>query len=149
MTIFYDPSCLEYSSAGHPERPERIARTAPVLDDRHPDWEWRKPAAATDAQLLRAHSRELVERVANVLEHFDLDTPFYPNIEVHARRSAGAAIEATRSAHRDITPREIALWVSVISATLLSRRSTHWKMVRNGLPFGILMATTGTGPRRL
>jgi len=100
MTISYDPSCLEYSSPSHPERPERIARTAPLLKDRHPDWEWGKPAAATDAQLLRAHSHEHVEGVANALEHFDLDTPFYPNIEVHARRSAGAAIEATRSALR-------------------------------------------------
>ena len=100
MTIFHHPRCLEYSSPGHPERPERIGRTAPPLKDRHPDWAWRKPAAATDAQLLRAHSREHVEGVANALEHFDLDTPFYPNIEVHARRSAGAAIEATRSALR-------------------------------------------------
>ena len=100
MTIFYDPSCLEYSSPGHPERPERIARTAPVLNHRHPDWEWRKPTAAMDTQLLRAHSREHLEGVANTLEHFDLDTPLYPNIEVHARQSAGAAIEATRSALR-------------------------------------------------
>ena len=100
MTIFYDPSCLEYSSPGHPERPERIARTVPVLKDRHPDWEWRKPTAATDAQLLRAHSREHIEGVSSALEHFDLDTPFYPNIEAHARRSAGAAIEAARSALR-------------------------------------------------
>src|SRR5215472_8715327 len=101
MTIFHHPLCLEYSSPGHPERPERIGRTAPLLKDRHPDWAWRKPAAATDAQLLRAHSREHVEGVSNALEHFDPDTPFYPNIEVHARRSAGAAIEATRSALRD------------------------------------------------
>src|SRR5215831_11061540 len=100
MRIFYDQSCLEYSSPGHPERSERIARTAPLLKDRHPDWTWRKPAAATDAQLLRAHSREHVEGVSNALEHFDPDTPFYPNTEVHARRSAGAAIEATRSALR-------------------------------------------------
>src|SRR5438477_5013195 len=100
MTIFHHPRCLEYSSPGHPERPERIGRTAPLLKDRHPDWAWRKPAAATDAQLLRAHSRERVEGVANALEHFDLDTPFYPNIEVHARRSAGAAIEAMRSGMR-------------------------------------------------
>ncbi len=100
MTIFHHPRCLEYSSPGHPERPERIGRTAPLLKDRHPDWAWRKPAAATDAQLLRAHSRERVEGVANALEHFDLDTPFYPNIEVHARRSAGVAIEAMRSALR-------------------------------------------------
>ena len=100
MTIFYDPRCLEYSSPGHPERPERIARTAPILNDRHPDWEWRKPTAATDAQLLRAHSPKHIERVANALEHFDLDTPLYPKIEAYARRSAGAAIEAMRSALR-------------------------------------------------
>jgi acetoin utilization deacetylase AcuC-like enzyme len=53
-----------------------------------------------DAQLLPAHSREHVEGVGSALEHFDLDTPLYPNIEAHARRSAGAAIEATRSALR-------------------------------------------------
>src|SRR5215475_10107940 len=100
MRIFYDQSCLEYSRPGHPERSERIARTAPLLKSRHRDWEWRKPPAATDAQLLRAHSREHVEGVANALEHFDLDTPFYPNIELHARRSAGAVIEATVCALR-------------------------------------------------
>jgi len=100
MTIFYDPSCLEYLSPGHPERPERIARTAPLLKERHANWKWRQPAIATDAQLLRAHSREHVEAVSNALGHFDLDTPFYPNIEVQARRSAGAAIDAMRSALR-------------------------------------------------
>jgi acetoin utilization deacetylase AcuC-like enzyme len=100
MTIFYDPSCLEYSSPGHPERPERIAGTAPLLKDRHPNWEWRKPVAATDAQLLRAHSREHVEGVPSALEHFDLDTPFYPNIGTYARHSAGAAIDAARCALR-------------------------------------------------
>ena len=101
MTIFYDARCREYSSPGHPERPERIARSAPVLKDRHPDWEWRKPTAATDAQLLRAHSGKHIEGVVNALEHFDADTPLYPNIETHAKRSAGAAIEATHFALRD------------------------------------------------
>src|SRR5258707_13276248 len=100
MTICYDPSCLDYSSPSHPERPERIARTAPILNDRHPHWKWWKPTAAMDAKLLRAHSREHVEGVADALELFDLDTPFYPNIEVYARRSVGATIEATRSALR-------------------------------------------------
>src|SRR4030095_12337148 len=98
MTIFYDPSCLEYSSPGHPERPERIARTAPILKDRHPDWEWRTPRTATDEQLLRAHSRETINRVVKAQGDFDADTPSYSNIEMHARRSASAAIEATRSA---------------------------------------------------
>jgi acetoin utilization deacetylase AcuC-like enzyme len=101
MTILYDPRCLEYSSPSHPERPERIARTAPLLKARHPDWKWRKPAAATDTQLLRAHSREYLQGLANAVEHFDVDTPLYPNIEMHARHASGAAIEATRSALGD------------------------------------------------
>jgi acetoin utilization deacetylase AcuC-like enzyme len=100
MTIFYDPSCLEYSGHGHPERPARIARTAPLLQERHSNWEWRKPLGATDDELFRAHSREYVERVANAADDFDLDTPMYPSIEAHARRSAGAAIDVTRSALR-------------------------------------------------
>jgi acetoin utilization deacetylase AcuC-like enzyme len=100
MTIFYHPSCLEYLSPGHPERPERIAHTAPILKDRHPAWEWRKPGTATDEQLLRAHSMVQINRVVKAKDDFDADTPLYPNIEMHARRSAGATIEAIRSALR-------------------------------------------------
>ncbi len=99
MIIFHDPTCLEYSKPGHPERPERIARTAPVLKDRHPEWEWRSPRKATDDEL-RAHSRQHIERVTHGWEDFDLDTPFYPNIEMYARQSAGGAIEAARAALR-------------------------------------------------
>ena len=100
MTIFYDPRCLEYSSSGHPERPDRIARTAPVIKDRHSAWEWQRPRPATDDELLRAHSRQHIEHVAASRQGFDLDTPFYPNIEAYARRSAGAAIETARAAFR-------------------------------------------------
>ncbi len=100
MTIFYEPTCLEYSKPGHPERPERIARIAPVLKDRHPDWEWRSPRTATDDELLRAHSHQHIERITNARGDFDLDTPFYPNIEMYARQSAGGAIEAARAALR-------------------------------------------------
>ncbi len=100
MTIFYDPSCLEYSSPGHPERPDRIARTTPLIKDRHSDWEWREPVPATDNELLRAHSRQHIERVANARQDFDPDTPLYANIEAYARQSAGAAIEAARAALR-------------------------------------------------
>src|SRR5438046_2514867 len=98
MIIFHDPCCLESSKPGHPERPERIARTAPVLKDRHPEWEWRSPRAATDDELLRAHSHQYIERVTNARGDFDLDTPFYPNIEMYSRHSAGAAIEAAGAA---------------------------------------------------
>ncbi len=98
MTIFYDPRCLEYSRPGHPERPERIARTVPLLKDRHPAWKWLLPRAATDDELSRAHSRQHLERIADGREDFDLDTPLYPNIETYARHSAGAAIEGARAA---------------------------------------------------
>ena len=100
MTIFYDPRCLDYSAPGHPERPDRIACTAPLLKDRHPEWDWREPIAATDDELLRAHSRQHLERVATPNQDFDADTPWYLNVEAHARRSAGAAIETAHTALR-------------------------------------------------
>jgi acetoin utilization deacetylase AcuC-like enzyme len=100
MTIFYDPCCLEYSTPGHPEQPERIARTAPLLKDRHAEWKWQQPRATTDVELLRAHSQHHIEHITNARRNFDLDTPFYPNIEIHARQSAGGASEAARAALR-------------------------------------------------
>lgn len=100
MTIFYDPRCLEYSKPGHPERPQRIASAAPLLNDRHPRWDWREPSLATDDQLVRAHSGEHLKHLAAAHEDFDADTPFYPTIGICARRSAGAAVEVARSAVR-------------------------------------------------
>ncbi len=81
MIIFHDPQCVEYSRAGHPERPARIACTVPLLQDRYGDWEWRKPRSATKEELLRAHSPEHIERIAKAEEDFDLDTPANPNID--------------------------------------------------------------------
>ena len=98
MIIFHDESCLLYSALGHPERSARIARSVPLLKERHPDWEWRIPKAASEAALLRAHSRDHVERIRNATRDFDADTPVYPKIYEHALRSAGAAIEAARAA---------------------------------------------------
>jgi acetoin utilization deacetylase AcuC-like enzyme len=100
MIIIHDASCLEYSMRGHPECPERIAGTAPLLKDRHPDWEWRKPMPANEAALLRAHSDEHVERVKTEIRDFDADTPAHRNIFEHAIRSAGAAIDAAHVAAR-------------------------------------------------
>ena len=98
MIIFHDPSCLEYSAAAHPERPARIARTVPLLNERHPDWEWRIPGPASEAAVLRAHSRDHLERIKGATRDFDADTPVYPKIYEHALRSAGAAIETTQTA---------------------------------------------------
>src|SRR5437763_16870462 len=101
MIIFHDPRCLEYSIPGHPERPERIARTAPLLKDRHPDWEWREPDAAPDSALLQAHWTDHLAAIKIAAHDFDADTPAYSNIYEHALRSAGAAIDAAHAASGD------------------------------------------------
>jgi acetoin utilization deacetylase AcuC-like enzyme len=93
MIIFHDPRCVEYSAPGHPERPERITRTVPLLKDRHPNWEWREPQPAKERNLLRAHSRDHVEQIRTAVHGFDVDTPVYPRIYDHAILSAGAGIE--------------------------------------------------------
>ena len=98
MLVFHDPLCVEYSAPGHPERPARIARTAPLLQERHPRWRWKQPAAVTDKELLHAHSPEHIARIKNPAGDFDADTPAYPNIEHYARQSAGAAVETACAA---------------------------------------------------
>jgi acetoin utilization deacetylase AcuC-like enzyme len=100
MIIFHDASCLEYSAPGHPERPARIARSVPLLKERHPDWEWRTPQPAGEVALLRAHKRDHVKRIRDATRHFDADTPVYPKIYEHALRSSGAAVEAAQAALR-------------------------------------------------
>jgi acetoin utilization deacetylase AcuC-like enzyme len=100
MIIFHDASCLEYSAPSHPERPARIAHSVPLLEERHPDWEWRTPENASEAALLRAHSHDHLERIRNATRDFDADTPAYPKIYKHALLSAGAAVEAARAALR-------------------------------------------------
>jgi acetoin utilization deacetylase AcuC-like enzyme len=98
VRIFHDPRCVEYGRPGHPERPERIVRTTSLLKKKHPDWIWIKPANASREELLRAHSEEYLNRVANQRIDFDSDCPAYPQIFQHAARSAGAAIQAARAA---------------------------------------------------
>lgn len=98
MIIFHDPRCVEYGAPGHPERPQRIAASAPLLKDRHSVWEWRKPASADETELLRGHSAEHLTQIETAVADFDADTPMYPNIYDHALRSAGSAIAATRAA---------------------------------------------------
>jgi acetoin utilization deacetylase AcuC-like enzyme len=100
MIIFHDPRCTEYSSPGHPERPQRILGTVPVLKDRHANWDWRVPNPATTEQLLRAHSPEHVERIKRAVSDFDADTPAHENIYDHALRSEGAAIAVAHAAFR-------------------------------------------------
>ncbi len=98
MTIITDDHCTSYSSPGHPERPERIAKTVEKLRGQTElPIRWGQPARVEDSVLLRAHTAEHLVRL-EVPADFDGDTPFLPNIADYARASVGAALEALKSA---------------------------------------------------
>jgi acetoin utilization deacetylase AcuC-like enzyme len=101
VIVFHDPRCTEYSAAGHPERPARIEPTIPLLRERHPRWEWRKPELASEGALLLAHSQEHVAQIRAAAQSFDADTPAYPGIYEHAARASGAALAVAREALKE------------------------------------------------
>jgi acetoin utilization deacetylase AcuC-like enzyme len=98
VIIFHDERSVGYSRAGHVERPERIARTVPLLRERHPDWEWRVPEPAGEFALRRVHSPAHIEAIREAADDFDADCPGYPDIFDHASRASGAAIEVAKLA---------------------------------------------------
>ncbi|MEO6996310.1 MAG: histone deacetylase [Lacunisphaera sp.] len=97
MILFHDSSCVEYGSSLRPEQPARISRSVAHLQPAHPDWVWRKAGMATGASLLTAHTSALLKRLQHAPD-IDDDTPWYPEIYAHARRSVGAALAATDAA---------------------------------------------------
>jgi acetoin utilization deacetylase AcuC-like enzyme len=82
-----------------PEQPARVVRSAAHLRRAHPDWTWREPAAdlANDTVLLLAHAASHLHRLG-IKRDFDADTPYFPDIDAHARRSVAAAIAAAQHA---------------------------------------------------
>ncbi|MFM9079245.1 MAG: histone deacetylase, partial [Opitutaceae bacterium] len=82
-----------------PEQPARVTRSAAHLRTAHPEWRWREPDAADsdDATLLTAHAASHLKRLTQARD-FDADTPFFPEIGDHARRSVAAAVGAARHA---------------------------------------------------
>jgi hypothetical protein len=50
-----------------------------------------KPRLASTEDVVRVHHPKHLERLGKAVD-FDSDTPYYPEIETHARRAAGAAI---------------------------------------------------------
>ena len=95
MVILYSPRCLDYAAAGHPESPERVRSAVVQLQkDFHT---WMLPTPCTDDDILRVHTRELLEAVHRGT-FADADTPFFPGILDIAKLSAGAAILAAEHA---------------------------------------------------
>lgn len=98
MTIITDEHCTGYAQAGHPERPQRIAGTVARLKNQTDlTLTWETPDGVEEHQLLRAHTPEMLARLA-VPENFDADTPYFDHIGGYARASAGAALGALRGA---------------------------------------------------
>ena len=98
MKIVTDERCTGYSREGHPERPARISNTIEFLKRQTElPITWAAPGGVSDAQILRAHSPELLARLL-IPRDFDADTPFCGNIAGFARTSAGAALAALKAA---------------------------------------------------
>ncbi|MDB6059116.1 MAG: Histone deacetylase superfamily [Verrucomicrobiales bacterium] len=98
MKIITDERCIEYSSPGHPERPQRVARTLDKLRSQTTlPVTWAKPLPVDDSILLRAHTPAHLKNISSAAD-FDADTPAYPNIAEHARRSVGGALQALHAA---------------------------------------------------
>ena len=98
MKIITDERCTGYSHDGHPERPERISATVKRLKSQAElPLAWTAPGLASDGQILRAHTAELLARL-QIPHDFDADTPFCENISGFARASVGAALEALKAA---------------------------------------------------
>ncbi len=91
IAVIFDEAATEYGQDYHPERPARLISTEAYLLDKHPDWVWIKPRLAMEGEVLRVHHPKHLERLRKAVD-FDADTPYYPGIEEHARRAAGAAI---------------------------------------------------------
>src|SRR5262249_45297788 len=99
MKIITDPRCTEYSLRGHPERPQRVSRTVEKLRTEETlRLTWADPLPVDDSVILRAHTPEHLKNVLSPDADFDADTPAYPNIADHARRSVGGALQALQSA---------------------------------------------------
>jgi acetoin utilization deacetylase AcuC-like enzyme len=101
MTIITDERCVEYGAAGHPERPQRIIATlARLRAQQQLALGWGEPAAVSEADLLRAHTPELIQAVRQPSEDFDADTPAHPDIYAHAMRAVGGALAALEMARQ-------------------------------------------------
>jgi acetoin utilization deacetylase AcuC-like enzyme len=91
LTLIFDQAATRFGLDYHPECPARLINAEAYLLDKHPGWIWTKPRLATEEEVLRVHRPNHLERLRQPVD-FDADTPYYPGIEEHARRAAGAAI---------------------------------------------------------
>ena len=100
MNIITDERCLKYHQPGHPERPQRVSGTLEFLrKQKDLGIDWHAPLEVKDDEAIkRAHDLAHIHNVAHPPGPFDGDTPDYPDIDAHARRSLGGALHALKLA---------------------------------------------------
>lgn len=99
LSVIYDEKCAQYHRDGHPERPQRVLGTSKYLREQNKiEIEWIKPELSKTENLLLAHTESHIKNVDKPERDFDGDTAAHPGIGEHARRSAGAAINALEKA---------------------------------------------------
>lgn len=94
MKIVFSERCTEYEFPGHPESVRRLRSIYNLLKDKAVFIE---PESAKEDDILRVHSRKMMERVKSG-EFLDPDTPSAQKMFEYALLSCGAAIRAQESA---------------------------------------------------
>lgn len=90
MKIIFSKRCTEYEFPGHPESPKRLVSIYNFLKEKSA--EFIEPPAATEEDILRIHSRKLLERVKSG-EYFP-DTPNSRSMFEYVMLSCGGALKA-------------------------------------------------------
>jgi len=93
--LFFSYRCLEYSSFGHPESPERVKRTYEHLSKA--GYRFKEAKSCSEEDLLLIHTHEHIRKVKENA-FFDPDTPNLENIYAYASLAAGGAIQAMEKA---------------------------------------------------
>ncbi|MEM4662548.1 MAG: hypothetical protein QXM75_00830 [Candidatus Diapherotrites archaeon] len=99
MLVVYSDEFLKHSFINHPESPGRLFSIKKVLDKKK-GFQYIVPNAATNDDLLKVHTKELIEdlKIRSEKRLGDADNPFVSNTFEIAKLSAGAAIEAAKHA---------------------------------------------------
>ncbi|MBI4660492.1 MAG: histone deacetylase family protein [Verrucomicrobia bacterium] len=101
MKIITDERCTAYSAPGHPERPARVRKTLEKLRAQTDlALTWSEPLPVEAEMIVRAHSKEHIDRVKAAAHDFDGDTPGHPGIFDHAVRSIGGGLQALKTARQ-------------------------------------------------
>jgi acetoin utilization deacetylase AcuC-like enzyme len=120
-TVVADPRYRDHRGpSGHPECPDRLAAVQRAIDARRDRLEHLEPREAQPEEILRVHSRDHLDRVAEAARrapcHLDPDTFVSPESFAVARLASGGTIDLART-----TPRPTAPWASACSTTSRSR----------------------------